>query len=270
MQQGQGALTIAIKAARQAGSVILRHINKLESVPVEEKGRNDFVSEVDKQAEAEIIKELKRAFPRHSYLGEESGAQGSGKFQWVIDPLDGTHNYLRGFPHFCTSIALLENGEPSCGVVFDPLRNEIFSATSGRGAFRNERRIRVAGRPSLKDALLVTGFPFRQRRHIAPHLAMTNALLTEAGAEDIRRTGSAALDLAYVACGRVDGYWEIGLHPWDIAAGWLLVREAGGKVSDFAGGDEFMKRGNVIAGNLKTAEGIRAAIAPHLTAGLER
>jgi myo-inositol-1(or 4)-monophosphatase len=263
-----GALNIAVKAARQAGQIILRHINRLGSIPVIEKERNDFVSEVDRAAEAEIIKELKRSFPRHAILAEESGQIGQGKFTWVIDPLDGTHNYLRGFPHFSVSIALMENAEPKLGVVFDPLRNELFTASRGRGMQLNERRMRVAERVGLKGALLATGFPFRQRQHLDAHLAMTRALLVEHEAEDIRRTGSAALDLAYVACGRLDGYWEMGLKPWDLAAGWLLVREAGGKLSDFRGGEDFMNSGNVIAGNIKVADAMLAAITPQLTPAL--
>ena len=264
----EGALNIAVKTARQAGQVILRHLNRVGSIPVVEKERNDFVSEVDRAAEAEIVKELKRSYPRHAILAEEGGQMGSkdkrNQFTWVVDPLDGTHNYLRGFPHYAVSIALMEAGEPKVGVVFDPLRNELFTAVRGRGTQLNERRVRVANRPGLKDALLATGFPFRQRRHLDAHLAMTRALLVEQEAEDLRRTGSAALDLAYVACGRVDGFYEFGLQPWDMAAGWLLVREAGGKLCDMRGGETFMKSGDVVAANIKVSDAMVAAIAPHL------
>lgn len=262
----QGALNIAIKAARAAGAVIIRHLNKVEGLAVVAKEQFDFASEVDRAAEAEIVKEVRRAFPQHAILAEESGAAGSGKHTWVIDPLDGTHNYLRGFPHFAVSIALVENGEPLHGVVYDPIRGELWTASRGAGAFLNDRRIRVGQRPGLHGALLCTGFPFRQRQHLPAHLDMTRALLAEA--EDIRRTGSAALDLAYVACGRLDGYWEMGLKPWDMAAGILLVREAGGRCVDFAGGTDFYRSGHIVAANLKVGDAMVAAIAPHLTPAL--
>lgn len=266
----KGALNIAVKAARTAGSVIVRHMNRLDSLTIVEKGRNDFASEVDRLAEAEVIREIKRAFPDHAIVAEEGGntpGKGRSRFTWVIDPLDGTHNYLRGFPHFSVSIALLENDEPVHGVVYDPVRDELFTASRGSGALLNERRIRVANRTGLPGALLCTGFPFRQRQHLDAHLAMTRALLV-AEAEDIRRTGSAALDLAYVACGRIDAYWEMGLHPWDMAAGQLLVREAGGRCTDFTGGEKFMETGHIVAANLKVGDAVLATIKPHLTATL--
>lgn len=266
----KGAVNVAIKAARAAGQVIVRAINRLESLAVVEKQQNDFASEIDRAAEAEIIRELKRAFPDHAILAEESGAQGKSNFTWIIDPLDGTHNYLRGFPHFCVSIALAEKGEVMHGVVFDPIRDELFTASRGGGAFLNDKRIRVAQKQTLANTLLATGYPFRQRRHFDAHLAMTKALLVDQQAEDIRRTGSAALDLAYVAAGRLDGYWEIGLYPWDMAAGALLVREAGGRCLDFRGENDFFKTGNIIAGNLKVSEQIAQTIAPHLTAPLSK
>jgi len=264
----EGALNIAVKAARQAGQAILRQINRVEGLAVMEKERNDYVSEVDRASENDILRELKRSFPRHGFLAEESGASGAknARFTWIIDPLDGTHNYLRSFPHYSVSIALHEHGEPIVAVVYDPLRNELFAAARGRGATLNDRRIRVAQRTGLKGALLATGFPFRHRRHIDAHLQMTRTLLVEHEVEDLRRTGSAALDLAYVACGRLDGYWEFGLNPWDLAGGWLLVREAGGKLCDFRGGEAFMKSGHVVAGNIKVAEALQKAIEPHAPA----
>lgn len=265
-----GAINIAIKAARAAGAVIVRHINRLEAMPIIEKDRNDFASEVDRAAEAEIIREIRRVFPGHAILAEESGASGRSRFTWIIDPLDGTHNYLRGFPHYCVSIALVENGEPQHGVILDPVRDELFTASRGGGAFLNDKRMRVATRPGLTDALLITGFPFRQRRHLDAHLAMMRALLVDAEAEDIRRTGSAALDLAYVACGRADGYWEMGLKPWDMAAGALLVRESGGRCVDFRGEGDFMTTGNVIAGNIKVSDALVKAITPHLTPAISK
>ncbi len=221
------AVNVAVRAARSAGNVILRYMNRIDGLNVVEKQRMDFASEVDKLAEAEIVKELRRAYPTHAFLAEESGAMGKGPLVWVIDPLDGTHNYLRGIPHFSVSIALLDKGEPVYAVVFDPLRDELFTASKGDGAYLNDRRIRVSKRENLTGAMIATGFPYRQRAHLDSQLAMTRALLTQA--EDIRRSGSAALDLAYTAAGRYDGFFEIGLKPWDMAAGALLVREAGGQ-----------------------------------------
>lgn len=262
------AVNVAVRAARAAGQIILRHMNRLESLAVVEKQQLDFASEVDRLAETEIIRELKRAFPQHAILAEESGAIGSGKNTWVIDPLDGTHNYLRGFPHFAVSIALLEHGDPIIGVVFDPLRTELFTASKGDGAFLNDRRIRVGKRDGLEGALLATGFPFRQRRHLDAQIGMTKALLGQA--EDIRRTGSAALDIAYVAAGRLDGFYEIGLKPWDMAAACLLVREAGGKHCDFVGRDGMPESGNLLAGNIKVVDAMVKVIAPELTPALAR
>lgn len=262
------ALTVAVKAARAAGNVILRRMARLDAIPVTEKDRFDFASEVDRQAEAEIIKELGRAYPRHAILAEESGARGKGDTVWVIDPLDGTHNYLRGFPHFCISIAQMVRGQAELGVIFDPIRSELFTASAGGGAFVNDRRMRVADRKTLEGALVTTGLPFRQRRHLDAQLAMLRDLLDTQQAEDVRRTGSAALDLAYVAAGRTDAYFEIGLKPWDMAAGQLMVREAGGRCTDFSGGDSFMHNGHIVAGNLRVVDALLATIKPHLTADL--
>ena len=257
------AVTIAARAARAAGNIILRYMNRIDGLHVVEKQHLDFVSEVDKLAEAEIIKELRRAYPDHAILGEESGATGKGPLTWVIDPLDGTHNYLRSIPHFCVSIALLDKGIPVHAVVFDPLRDELYTASKGDGAFMNDRRLRVSGRENLDGALIATGFPFRQRAHLTPQLDMTRAILGQA--EDIRRSGSAALDLAYTAAGRYDGYFEIGLKPWDLAAGVLLVHEAGGRYCDFAGRDGIPASGNIIAGNLQVAKAMTAAIGAQAT-----
>ena len=262
------AVNVAVRAARAAGQIILRYMNRLDSLEVVEKQRHDYVSEVDKMAEAEIIRELRRAYPRDAILAEESGTIGKSRNVWVIDPLDGTHNYLRGFPHFCVSIALLENNEPVIGVVYDPLRDELFTASKGDGAYLNDRRMRVGRRDSLAGALLATGFPYRQRRHLDAQLGMTRALLADA--EDIRRTGSAALDLAYTAAGRIDGYFEIGLYPWDMAAGCLLVREAGGRYCDFMGRDGLPGTGNLVAGNVLVANAMIKAIAPEVTPVLAR
>ena len=256
-------VTIAARAARSAGNIILRYMNRIEGLHVVEKQQLDFVSEVDRLAEAEIVKELRRAYPDHAILAEESGATGKGPLTWVIDPLDGTHNYLRNIPHFSVSIALLDKGVPIHAVVFDPLRDELFTASKGDGAFLNDRRMRVSKRENLGGAMIATGFPFRQRAHLGPQLDMTRAILGQA--EDIRRSGSAALDLAYTAAGRFDGYFEIGLKPWDLAAGVLLVHEAGGRYCDFAGRDGIPASGNIIAGNLNVAKGMVDAIGAQAT-----
>ena len=258
------AVTLMVKAARAAGNVLLRHMYRLDALNVVEKDRMDYASEVDSLAEAEIIKEFRRSTPDYAILGEENGSIGSGRFTWVIDPLDGTSNYLRGIPHFCVSIALVEAGEPVHGVIFDPLRNELFTASRGSGTQLNEKRVRVAERKDLTGTMIVTGFPPRERPRASAHLKCVDSLLTEA--EDIRRTGSAALDLAYVACGRADAYFEAGVKPWDIAAGALMVREAGGKVSDFRGrGTGPMdSRGiagrQLVAGNLKVCDALQNRI----------
>ena len=255
-----GALNIAIKAARAAGNVITRHLPKRDSIVIHEKAHHDFVTEVDRLAEAEIIKELRRAFPTHGFLGEESGQVGPTRQQWVIDPLDGTSNFLRGFQHFAVSIALVEKGEPVLGVVFDPMRDELFAAEKGRGALLNDRRLRVSPRKGVEGAVIATGFPFRARKLFDDHLNMVRALLVTG--EDIRRTGSAALDLAYVASGRFDAYFEMGLQPWDMAAGILLVREAGGQVTDMRGGDGSLTNGHVVAANLNLGTELRSTILP--------
>ena len=259
-------VTIAARAARSAGNIILRYMNRIDGLNIVEKQQLDFVSEVDKLAEAEIIKELRRAYPDHSILAEESGATGKGPLQWVIDPLDGTHNYLRGIPHFSVSIALLERGVPIHAVVFDPLRDELYTASKGDGAYLNDRRMRVSKRENLGGAMIATGFPFRQREHLTAQMDITRALLGQA--EDIRRSGSAALDLAYVAAGRYDGYFEIGLKPWDLAAGVLLVHEAGGRYCDFAGRDGIPASGNIVAGNLNVAKAMVDAIGQQATPAL--
>ncbi len=260
------AVNVAVRAARAAGAIILRYMNRLDSLKVEEKSSLDFVSEVDRQAEAEITRELRRAYPDHGILAEEAGASGKSSKVWVIDPLDGTHNYLRGFPHFCVSIGFLDHGDPVHAVIYDPLRDELFTASKGDGAFLNDRRMRVTKRENLAGTLLATGFPFRQRAHLDTQLAMTRALLAEG--EDIRRTGSAALDLAYVAAGRLDGFFEIGLKPWDMTAGCLLVRESGGHYCDFVGNAGIPASGNLIAANHHVTAAMVRAFGPVLTAEL--
>lgn len=251
-------VNVMVKAARQAGSVILRHVSRLDSLKVIEKARQDYASEVDSLAEAEIMRELKRAYPDQAFLAEESGARGKSRFTWVIDPLDGTSNFLRGMPHYCVSIAQLDGEEPIHAVIYDPLRNELFTATRGGGALLNEKKIRVSERPELDGSLILTGFAPRERQRIDAQLKTVRSLLEQA--EDIHRSGSAALDLAYVACGRADAYFEAGLKPWDIAAGLLIVREAGGRVCDYRGGNGYFKNGQIVAGNIKLCEQVQKRI----------
>lgn len=254
---------IAVRAARQAGNVLLRHHDRLDTLKVVEKQANDFVSEVDRAAEQAIINTIHKAYPDHGFLAEETGKHGGGDYQWVIDPLDGTTNYLHGLPQFSISIALKYRGQLITAVVYDPLREELFTAEKGNGAFLNDRRIRATAHKGLGGALLGTGIPFRDQRHVDAYLGMLKALIRDTAG--IRRPGSAALDFAYVAAGRTDGFWELGLAPWDFAAGVLLVREAGGVVTDLAGGERYFETGNVVAGGLRVHKEILATIRPFLS-----
>ena len=261
-------LNIAIRAARSAGNVITRSIQHVEHLDVTTKGRNDFVSDVDRLAEREIISAITKAYPDHAIMAEESGNRGESETVWIIDPLDGTTNFLHGFPHYCVSIAVMVRGKIEHGVVYDPLREELFTASRGDGAQLNDRRLRVAKRKELANTLLATGFPFKNPQHLPAFLATFNSLFSQVA--DVRRTGSAALDLAYVAAGRLDGYWEIGLEKWDLAAGALLVEEAGGVISDFVGGDNYINSGNVVVGNLHVQQQMLEGITPHLTEDLKK
>ena len=245
-------LNVAVKAARRAGKTILRYMDRLDRVSVEKKGRNDFVSEVDRMAEADIVETIHARYPNHGIIAEERGGELSGdsdhrEFEWIIDPLDGTINYLHGHPQFAVSIAARQNGRLQHAVVFDPLRDEMYTASRGQGAQLNNRRIRVTRQNKLARSLLATGFPYKHRADFEPWMRSFETLLPRV--TDLRRCGSAALDLAYVACGRLDGYWEPGLEAWDVAAGSLLVREAGGLVADFQGTQNFLETGHIIAAN---------------------
>ena len=257
---------IAVRAARQAGNVIMRSFGRLDTLTVSEKQTNDFVSEVDRNAEHAIIETISRAYPGHAILAEETGSQGKDEFQWIIDPLDGTTNYLHGFPQFAVSIALTHRGRLESAVVYDPVRDEMFTADRGAGALLNDRRLRVTDQKGLKGALLGTGIPFRDQRYMDAYLAMLKDFTRETAG--IRRPGSAALDFAYVAAGRLDGFWELGLSVWDFAAGALLVQEAGGAVSDIGGGSRHMETGNVITANVKLHRDMVQTIRPHLPADL--
>jgi myo-inositol-1(or 4)-monophosphatase len=261
-------LNIAVKAARRAGGIINRASRNLDIVTVREKAANDFVSEVDQEAEAAIIKTLRDAYPDHSILAEESGASGKSEYRWIIDPLDGTTNYLHGFPQYAVAIALMHKETVTQAVVYDPGRNDLFTATRGRGAFLNDQRMRVSKRAELKTGLIGTGFPFRQHDHIETYLAILRDIMKNSAG--VRRAGSATLDLAYVAAGRLDAFWELGLGPWDMAAGALLITEAGGLVGDLQGESGYMESGHIVAGNPRIFVQLLQAIAPHLTPALKR
>ncbi|HTM62926.1 MAG TPA: inositol monophosphatase family protein [Gammaproteobacteria bacterium] len=241
-------VNIAIEAARAGASIINRALKRPDMIKIAEKRPNDFVTEVDQKVEQEIIFHIKRAYPDHSILGEESGETEGNEYQWVIDPIDGTRNFIHGFPHFAISIAIMHKGRVEHGVIYDPNRQELFTATRGKGAQLNDRRIRVSDRKRLEDSLLGTGFAYRHtdKDNPLPPLIL-QSFLPESG--DIRRAGAATLDLAYVACGRLDGFWELGLKIWDTAAGTLLVKEAGGIVCDIDGSENYLKTGNVVAAN---------------------
>ena len=255
-------LTIAVRAARSAGRVLLRYLEHTDGIAVTSKRLNDFVSEVERSAEEVIIRELHSKYPDHAILAEEGSEHQDGDFQWVIDPLDGNTNYLHGFPQFCVSIALKYRNRLEQAVVYDPLREELFTASRGQGTQLNDRRLRVTDRPSLEGALIGTGFPCRNHSLLDTYLSMFKVVLRDTA--DIRRPGAAALDFAYVAAGRLDGFWDLGLAQWDIAAGALLISEAGGTVSDLADGNRYLETGNVIAGNLRIHRAMVAKLRPFL------
>lgn len=260
-------LNIAAEAARRAGQLAVKYRSRLESIPVERKARNDYVSDVDRACEQVIREYIGKHHRDHAILGEEGGQTGDSDHVWIVDPIDGTSNYLRGIPHFAISIALQVKGRLEAGVVYDPLREELFTAARGQGAFLNSQRMRVSGRKDLSTAVIATAFPFRQRRLMTAYKAMFDDVFDKV--EDIRRAGTASLDLAYVACGRLDGYWELNLKPWDIAAGALLVQEAGGVVMDVNGGDQWLQSGHILTAPFKLITPLRAAIEPHVTEGIK-
>jgi myo-inositol-1(or 4)-monophosphatase len=259
-------LNIAVKAARRAGSIIARASDNLDILTVRHKSLNDLVSEVDKAAEEAIIDTLRTAYPDHAFLGEESGPSGDSDHVWIIDPLDGTTNFLHGFPVYCVSIAMTLKGVLTHGVIFDPVRNDLFTASRGSGAFLNDRRLRVSKREKLIDTLIGTGFPFRIQEHTDAYVAMMKDFMHKTAG--IRRPGAAALDLANVAAGRLDGFWEIGLSPWDMAAGALMIQEAGGLVGDLQGDDGYLQKGMIVAANPKIFPQMLSVIGTHLTPAL--
>jgi myo-inositol-1(or 4)-monophosphatase len=281
-------LTIAVRAARKAGRIITRSAEDLDNVRVARKSANDFVTEVDKASEAAIMETLFTAYPDHLILGEESGLVSKASYEallagpptdsantgdldvaailkaenvWILDPLDGTTNFIHGLPQYCISIALMQRGVVNQAVVYDPNRDELFTATKGRGAFNNDRRIRVTRRDRLAETVIGTGFPFKQLAHLDTYLGYFKTLTIEGAS--LRRPGAAALDLAYVASGRYDGFFEIGLSPWDVAAGALLVTEAGGLIADLNGSDHPVFSGKVLAGSPKVFSAMVTAIAPN-------
>ena len=258
-------LNTAVKAARRAAAVINRASFDLDRVKVTDKGHNDFVTEVDRAAEQAIVEILLNAYPDHAVLAEESGASANlhdeSENVWIIDPLDGTTNFIHGFPQYCVSIALQQKGQITQAVVYDPTRNDLFTASKGGGAFLNEKRIRVSRRDKLSEALLGTGFPFRDMRRLDEYIEMFKVIIKNSAG--LRRPGSAALDLAYVAAGRFDGFFEKGLKPWDIAAGSLLVTEAGGIMGDFTGESDYLYKGDIIAGSPKIFAQMVALLAPY-------
>ncbi len=259
-------LNIAVKAARRAASIINRASTQLDLLTVESKLPNDFVTEVDRASEDAIIEVLRDAYPEHAILAEESGRSAGAKpdseFVWIIDPLDGTTNFIHGFPQYAISIALMKNGALEHGVVYDPISNELFTATRGSGAFLNDRRIRVSRRNRLGDALLGTGFPFREFNRIDAYLQTFKELTRKSSG--IRRAGAAALDLAYIAAGRLDGFWEANLAPWDMAAGALLITEAGGLVSGFGGEADYLDSGMIVAGTPKVFAQLLPIVQTHM------
>jgi myo-inositol-1(or 4)-monophosphatase len=261
-------LNIAIGAARRAGEVIVRSLDRVGTLTVSEKNRNDFVSEVDRAAEQVLIAAIRKAYPSHGFLAEESGAAAGDDYTWVIDPLDGTTNFLHGFPQFAVSVACRHRGRAEVGVVLDPLRGELFTAERGAGTQLDGRRLRVSQRSGLEGALVGTGFPFREnRRWLKPYLGMLERVM-EATA-GVRRPGAASLDLAYVAAGRLDAFWEVGLSPWDTAAGNLLITEAGGRVGNLAG-LEYRDGGHLLAGSPRVFAALAELLAPYVDDELRR
>ncbi len=246
-------LNTAVKAARRGAAVINRASFDIDRIKVTQKQQNDFVTEVDQAAEQAIIEVLKNAYPDHAILAEESGASANlhdeNENVWIIDPLDGTTNFIHGFPQYCVSIALQQRGQITQAVVYDPTRNDLFTATKGAGAYLNDKRIRVGKRDKIAEGLIGTGFPYRDMQGLEQYIEMFRVMTQKCAG--LRRPGAAALDLAYVAAGRLDGFFEKGLQPWDVAAGSLLITESGGIVGNFSGESDYLYKGDVLAGSPK-------------------
>ena len=257
----QAFLNTAVKAARLAGDTTMRYLDRADRLDIREKARNDFVTQVDHAAEEIIITTIRERYPDHDFLAEERGASDRrSEYLWIIDPLDGTTNFIHGFPVFAVSIALQVGNELTASVIYDPNRQEIFTAIRGGGAQVDGRRIRVSARRNLEGALIGTGFPYRSNRQTRQrYLHMLDKVLQNTAG--IRRPGAAALDLAYLAAGRLDGFWEFGLQRWDIAAGALIIREAGGLLSDIDDQGDYLSTGNLVAGNPKVHDALKALLA---------
>ena len=258
-------LNVAVMAARRAGNSLMRNVVKLDKIKIEKKGHNDFVSEADREAESAVIETVHKHYPDHAIFAEESGASGDSDTVWIIDPLDGTTNFLHGFPVFCVSIGVQVKGRVEHGVVYDPTRQELFTASRGAGAQLDGRRIRVSGQTHLEHALIGTGFPFRHPgSEMGPYLEMLGKIVKNTSG--VRRPGAAALDLCYVAAGRLDGFWETGLSPWDLAAGGLIIREAGGIVSALDGSEDYLGTGHILTGTPKIYSGLAKLCASNIKA----
>jgi len=256
-------LNIAIKAARQAGDIIIRSADSLGTLKITMKSQNDFVTEVDRRAEEQIISTLLTAYPNHGILAEESGfTNKDAEYTWIIDPLDGTTNFIHGFPHYAVSIALKKGKYIEQAVIYDPVRQDLFTASRGKGAHYNNMRLRVTRQRKLEGAFLGTGFPFKNRPNIEPYIDIFRDIFSVTAG--VRRAGAASLDLAYVAAGKLDGFFEIGLKPWDYAAGLLLIQEAGGVVTDFSGNHDYFKTGNIVCGNPIMHRVLLDKIKPHV------
>ncbi|MSO71003.1 MAG: inositol monophosphatase [Alphaproteobacteria bacterium] len=261
MTQSSALIHVMDRAARKAGRALVRDFGEVELLQVSKKGAADFVSAADLRAEQTLKEELARARPDFIFEGEETGVgAGSGKTRWLVDPLDGTTNFLHGIPHFAISIAVVEDGKITAGLVYSPLLDEVYSAASGEGAFVGRRRLRVSARSALKESLIATGIPYLGRGDHKHYLSTLECVMGKVAG--IRRFGSAALDLAYVAAGRFDGFWEFGLKPWDVAAGIILVREAGGFVTDARGGEDMLGTGDIVAGNGAIHQELRTLLSP--------
>lgn len=263
-------LNIAIRAARKASNLIAKHYETPDAIEASQKGTNDFVTNVDRAAKRLIVEVIRKSYPQHAIIAEESGelAGGNNDVQWIIDPLDGTTNFIKRFPHFAVSIAVRIKGRTEVAVVYDPMRNELFSASRGQGAQLNGYRLRGGTARDLNGTILATGFSFKQKQHANSYITLVSKLFIQCA--DFRRTGSAALDLAYVAAGRIDGFFEIGLKPWDVAGGELLVREAGGLVTDFTGGHNHLLSGNIVAGNPRVVKAMLSTLRAELSEALKR
>ena len=257
-------LNVAVMAARRAGSVLIRKMKNLEKLAVKQKGHNDYVSDADRAAEETVIDCIHKHYPDHAIHAEESGVQGESDTIWIIDPLDGTTNYLHGFPVFAVSIGVQVNGRMEHGVIYDPMRQELFTASRGQGAQVDGHRIRVSRRLHLEGSLIGTGFPYRQaEEEIGPYLDMLRKVIHNTSG--VRRPGAAALDLAYVAAGRLDAFWETGLSPWDLAAGSLIIREAGGIVSGLDGSENFLETGHILCGSPKIYAALAKLCSPEIS-----